>query len=184
MNTVIETILNRRSVRAYEDKAVSKEMLEAVIQAGIFAPSAMNAQPWHLTVVQDQLLLAEINQASMEAGKKSEKEYVRKIFEEPDKDIFYKAPVVIVVSAENENRWAANDCAAATQNMLLAAESLGLGMCWIGLARFAFENGQDVLIQKMQIPENFSPLYAVTLGHKVRDNGDAPERRMGTVTYL
>jgi len=77
------------------------------------------------------------------------------------------------------------DCAAATQNMLLAAESIGLGACWINFALFAF-NGENAgsLKQQLGLPPGFKPFYSVALGYKQGQTGGASARKENTINYI
>lgn len=118
MNQVMENILNRRSTRLFTEESIKKEVLEDIIKAGIYAPSAMNQQPWHFTVISDKDLLAELSLATKEEGKKHPLEYVRNYAKNEKFQIFYNAPVAIVISGDEKAYEAEVDCAAATENIL------------------------------------------------------------------
>lgn len=185
MNETLKTIRNRRSTRVFTQEPVIKEYLEAIIEAGIYAPSASNGQPWHLTVVQDSQLLNDLNEASKAGARNSKIEYLRKMGENPAFNIFYNAPVTVIVSGEESSLWAEVDCAAATENMLLAGESLGLGSCWIGLLAFAFRGERgDEFRKRLGLPDGYKPLFGAVFGHKRTAGGNAPARREGTVNYV
>jgi len=99
--------------------------------------------------------------------------------------LFYNAKTIIVVSGEKSAVTAPTDCAAATENMMLAAESLGIGSCWIGLVTFLFKSKRGAeYAEKLGIPDGYEPYYAITLGYKKYDNAKAPQRRENTVTYI
>jgi nitroreductase len=185
MNQTIELIKSRRSVRKYTDEGVKKEHLEAIIEAGLYAPSAHNSQPWHFTVITDKTFIQELNKASLDAMVHSEVETFRKMASKENFDIFYHAPVVLIVSGEVDAMKPVTDAAAATQNMLIAAESLGLGTCWIALVEYGLrsDHGPE-LISKLQLPSGYRPYYAVAIGHKQLDSQKAPKRRENTVNYL
>jgi nitroreductase len=140
VNDVIETIKKRRSVRAYEDKPVPRDVLNAVIEAGNEAPSAMNSQPWRFVVVEDReakrmLLAAALPQAKkvVETVKDVDPERyeaIKKRYADLPDPVYYSAPAIVFVIG---NGWyAAHSCPLACENMLLAAYSLGLGSCWVG----------------------------------------------------
>lgn len=185
MNDTIKYILSRRSTRAFLPEQIKEEELEAVLQAALYAPSAHNDQSWHFTVIQDQPLLAALNVDAKIVGRRSKDAILRKMSGNEKLNIFYQAPTVILVSGENTALMPETDCAAATENMLLAAESLGLGACWIGLASFAFA-GDNAAInrQKLLIPDGYTPYYAVALGYKKVHATNALPRRADTVTYI
>lgn len=185
MNEIIQNILNRRSVRVYKEEQIKKEDLDLILQAGLFAPSGCNMQPWHFTVVQNKDLLKELNVESKKGFADSEIEMFRKMANNEQYDIFYNAPTAIVISGEKSALTALTDCSAATENMILAAESLGIGSCWIGLITFLFK-GQKApeYIKKLNIPEGYEPYYAITLGYKKYPNPKASQRRENTVSYI
>ena len=182
MNEVINVIKNRRSVRAYKEEQLKEHELQAILEAGLWAPSAHNSQPWHLTIIQDPDLIRHMSAVSTEEMAKSAVEWVARAGQS-GRSIFYNAPTVIIVSGKKEDFLdPLIDCSAAVQNLLLAAEELDIGSCWIGLIRFFFDHAEEV--KKLQLPEGYTPFYAVWLGYKVRENGQGPVRVSNTVSYL
>jgi len=185
MNEVIQNIMNRRSVRVYSDEQIKKEDLDLILNSGLVAPSACNLQPWHFTVVQNKAL---INKLSVESKKEfltSEIEMFRKMASNENYNIFYGAPSIIVVSGEKSSETAQVDCAAAAENMILAAESLNIGTCWIGLVTFLFRSSRaQEFSNLLEIPEDYEPYYAITLGYKKFPNPKPQPRRVNTVNYV
>ena len=182
MNEVINAIKNRRSVRAYKEEQLKENELQAILEAGLWAPSAHNSQPWHLTVIQDPDLIRHMSAVSTEDMAKSPIKWMARIGQS-GRSIFHNAPTVIIVSGKEEEFLdPLIDCSAATQNLLLAAETLDIGSCWVGLIRFFFDQKEE--IKKLQLPEGYKPFYAVCLGYKVRSNGQGPTRASGTVSYI
>lgn len=185
MNEVIQNILNRRSVRIYTEEQIRQEDLELILQAGLFAPSGCNTQPWHFTVVQNKELINELSVESKKTFANSDNEMFRKMANNENYNIFYNAQTIIVVSGEKNNHTSQIDCAAASENMILAAESLGIGTCWIGLLAFLFMSEKvGEYINKLQIPDNYEPYYAITFGYKKYSNAKPPARRESTVNYI
>ncbi len=182
---VHETILNRRSTRIYDERQLSDSEVKQIIEAGLYAPSAHNCQSWHFTVIQNRDLIVKLSQESKNVLKGHPDETFQKMANNPNFNIFYNAPTVVLVSGDEKGMLAETNCAAATQNMLLAAESLNIGSCWIGLVAFAFggENG-DTLKEDLKIPKDFKPYYAVSLGYKKIPNGKAPQRKENCVNYI
>ncbi|NLM46876.1 MAG: nitroreductase family protein [Firmicutes bacterium] len=185
MNNILEVIKKRRSVRMFKPDKVKKEDLEIVVEAALYAPSARNLQPWHFTVITDEKLINEISslaKAAMTADKNSS--YQQRAAE-TNFHVFYHAPAVIIVSGEESSPWAQADCAAAMQNILLAAEALGLGACWVNLFLFAFRGeGGEALPGRLGIPEGYRPLYSAALGYKAQDNLPVPPKKKDCITYL
>ncbi len=162
-NEVLKAIRDRRSTRSYKAEQISEEELQTLLEAAIQAPSASNLQPWHFTVIQDKELIDYISDKSKEAMLKSGIDYAVNIAKS-ELSIFYHAPTVIIVSGQEQDRSALVDCSAAIENMLIAAESIGLGTVWVGLSRFFFAIEADV--QKLSLPEGYKPFYAVAIGYK------------------
>lgn len=182
MNQVIDLIKKRRSVRTYKDEQIKEEELQTILDAGLWAPSAHNSQPWHFTVIQDPDFIKHMSAVSLQGMTKSPVEWVARMGMS-GRDIFYGAPTVIIISGKkNEFLEPLIDCSAAVENMLLAAESLDIGSCWIGLVRFFFAHEEEV--EKLQLPEGYKPFYAVCLGYKTLPNGRGPQRAQGTVSYI
>lgn len=185
MNEVIQAILNRRSVRVYSEEQIKPEDLELILKAGLYSPSACNAQSWHFTVLQNKEVLNTLNVESKKIMAKSDNEYFKQMGENEKYDIFYNAPTVIVVSGETATLVPQVDCSAATENMLLAAESLNIGTCWIGLVTYVFKSDKaQEYIKTLEIPEGYEPYYAITLGYKKFPDPKPQPRRENTVNYI
>lgn len=185
MNEVIKTILNRRSVRVYKDEPLKQEDLELILKAGYNAPSGCNLQPWHFTVVTNKNILNTLNIESKKEFADSENEMFRQMAASEKYDIFYNAPCTIFVSGEKTSPTSIIDCSAATQNMILAAESLGIGTCWVGLVTFLFKSRRwKEFSPLLNIPEGYEPYYGITLGYKRNDGPKAPPRRENIISYI
>jgi nitroreductase len=101
--------------------------------------SAVNEQPWHFTVVQDQQKLDAISRSAkahlLAAPAEATPGHLRDMLKNPNFQIFYHAPLLIVISAVRGGPWAVEDCALGAENLMLAACAAGLGTCWIGFAQ-------------------------------------------------
>lgn len=182
---VVKNILKRRSTRIYQEKQLQDAEVHQIIEAGLYAPSAHNCQSWHFTVIQNKEMITKLNQEFRTVGKTHEIELIQRVANLPNYNIFHSAPTIIIVSGEVKGIQPLVNCAAATQNMLLAAESLDIGSCWIGFAAYAFEGeNSESLKAELQIPEGYKPYYAISLGYKKKADADAPKRREGCVTYI
>jgi len=181
-NPVLEAIKSRRSIRRYLPDQIKDVELAAILEAGSYAPSAHNEQPWHFTVIRNKELLDRISDKSKELMAAQETQWIKAMGQNPDLHIFYKAPVVVLVSTRTGAMWRGVDCSAAIENMLLAAESLDIGSCWIGLARYFFSLKAELPL--LGIPDGYEPFYAVTLGYKAQRPSRALPRRKDQVNYL
>jgi nitroreductase len=185
MNQTLQTIRNRRSTRAFKPEQINEEELNAIIEAAIYAPSATNKQPWHFTVVQNKEMLEKLNESFKELAKKSDNDYVKRVGDNEKFHVFYNAPTVILVSGDEQNHYAAVDCATAVENMLIAATSLDIGSCWIGFIAYLLnsENGKEFM-KELGIPEGYKQLHAVALGYKKVNVTNAPARKENSVNYV
>lgn len=183
MNQVLETIKNRRSVRNYKPDQISQEELDLIIEAGIYAPTAGNEQPWYFTVIQNQEILKHINEAVREEMLKSDMEWAKNTAKNPNFQVTYDAPTLIIISGRKDGMAWNVDCSAAIENMLIAAESLNIGSVWLGLIRNLFAREDEV--KKLGLPEGFQPFYGVSFGYKANDKKiEAPKRNRDVVNYI
>ena len=167
MKDIFEVINNRRSVREYKTEQIKDEELEKIIDAGFMAPTARAAEPWHFTIIQNKELLNDINNISIEIMKDSNDDFLESIANS-GANILHNAPTLIVVSAKKDAPNIQADCSAAIENMLLAAEGLDIGSCWLGLIQSFFTKQEN--IDQLQIPKDYVPLYGVSLGYKTNEN--------------
>jgi len=185
MNEVIQNILDRRSVRVYSDEQIKPEDMELILKSGLYAPTACNTQPWHFTVVQNAELINELSAETKIELLHCDNDYFKEFANNEKYNVFYKAPTIIIVSGEKNSMVPQADCAAATENMILAAESLGIGSCWVGLIAFLFKGKREQeYLAKLQIPQGYEPYYAITLGYKKYPNPKPQLRRENTVNFV
>ena len=147
VNPVLSSIMARRSIRKYLDKTVEHEKLEVIVKCGINAPSGMNRQPWIVRVVEDQKLIADVNQA---AGR----------------SLFYEAPALICVCTP-ANGGGELDAGLLGENMMLAAKSMGLGTCCLaGPVRFLLSNEKcKFFLDRLDIPADYKLNYILAIGY-------------------
>lgn len=145
----LETILTRRSIRSYTLQTVPQEIIDDLLAAAMAAPSANNQQPWQFVVVTEREMLDDLTTFL------------------PHGQMLKQAPLAIVVcgdmSREKSKGFWVQDCAAATQNILLAAHASGLGAVWIGVYPRA-ERVRDVG-RKLQTPETIIPFCVLSIGY-------------------
>ena len=203
-NAVIENIKSRRSIRRYLTDQIKQEELDHILEAAICAPTGHNDQPWHFTVIQEKELIDYMNVETKKNMRNAPIDWLQNMGKNEKLHIYHDAPTVIVFSGRNDALAPLMDCCAAAQNMLLAANSLGIGSCWVGLAKFFFQNPENAAelilapffqttIKDMYIPENaskvnvpdgYDPYFAVTLGYPAVKDVPSPKREGDFVDYI
>ncbi|SMF75596.1 Nitroreductase [Tistlia consotensis] len=162
-----EAIYNRRAVRDFTGEPLDEALLRRLIEAAVQAPSALDRQPWRFVVVRDRALLARISReakahllASTPPGVGEAR--LRGYLEDPDFDIFYAAPALVVIAGATADPWTVEDCALAAQNLMLAAREAGLGSCWIGFAQAWLGTAEGRVA--LGLPAEALPVAPIILG--------------------
>ncbi|MGA9622242.1 nitroreductase family protein [Methanoregula sp.] len=179
-NPVMEIIYGRRSVRKYADKDVPDEIIREIIRAGTYAPTAVNKQPWRFVVIKNRKLIDELDEKAktifvsmFRDSTVPELAVYAKNLAKPEVRILYEAPVFILVftspDAMNEH-----DCALAAENMMLAAHSLGIGSCWIGLA--AGLGSDETFLKETGVPKDHKLVAPLIFGYPAKGALPAPKR--------
>ena len=156
---IFNAILNRRSIRKYSDKTIRDDQIEKLLKAAMYAPSAVNKQPWHFIIFR-------------------EKNTIDKICEvHPNASMLHQADLGILIcydeKLQHDEGYGPVDCSAATQNLLLAAHGEGLGACWIGI--YPRSKRIETLHKLFNLPEHLIPFSVVSLGYPA-ESKDIPER--------
>ena len=174
-NPVIENIMARRSVRAYKEQAVPRELMEQVLECGINAPNAMNAQQWEVRVVESKAWIDKATEAYKQSVKGTPAE---KMVTDPSfKNMFRNAPAVIFI-AHKPGHCTQVDCGLMAGNMVLAAKSLGLGTCCMmgPLGFFSTPEGKDFL-SSMKLSEGYELLLCVGVGYPAEEPAAKPRKK-------
>lgn len=148
----IANIFERKSVRTFQAQAVEQEKIDLILRAGMAAPSAMDRRPWEFVVLSERAAMDSLS-AKLPYAK-----------------MLTQAPMAIIVCGDanaSGNNWMI-DCSAATQNILLAAEALGLGAVWTGV--YPGEERVKMVSEALQLPENIIPLALIPMGYPEDDN--------------
>ncbi len=178
LNPVTSAIMARRSVRKYQDKPVEHEKLEAIVRCGINAPSGMNRQPWLVRVVENQKLIAEVT----EVYKKANPDQVSR--DAGFKNMFRNAPNLICVCTPAKGGGEL-DAGLLGENIMLAAQSLGLGTCCLGgPVRFLLGNAEaKFFLDSLEIPEDYKLNYIIAIGYP-DEQPEAKPRDASKVKYI
>ncbi len=146
---LFNALKDRRSIRKYKAKKVDDNVIEEIIESGMYAPSAVNKQPWHFIVFRNAITIDAINEVH------------------PNSTMLKQASAGILIcfdkNLEHDEGYGPVDCSAATQNMLLASHGLGLGACWIGI--YPRQKRIDALHKIFSLPEHVTPFAVISLGY-------------------
>lgn len=145
----MDAILNRKSIRKYTDEKISDQIVEELLRAGMQAPSAGNEQPWEFVILRNRDTMKKITEFHPYSG------------------MLRNADVAIVVCGDEAKEvykgfWV-QDCSAATENILLAAEDLGLGAVWLGI--YPMADRVDGLKKLLNLPDSVIPLAVIPVGY-------------------
>ncbi len=184
MNEVISAILNRRSTRSFTDEKVNKSDLQTIVNSAIWAPSAMNTQAWHFTVITNEQYLNRINSVVKDAVSD---ETTKRITQRGNGtfNFFYKAPALVIVSGdENGSPYITADCSCALQNMFLTAHSLNLGTCWINqLCSICDDEKVRALLGELGVPKQNKVYGCCAVGH-IKTKTPPRERKSDTINFV
>ena len=159
-NPVIETIMARRSIRAYKDQKVESEKLQLIAKCGINAPNAVNQQKWAIRIVNTPDFINGVS----EAYKKANPQMVAR--DKNFKNMFRNAPAIIVVAIP-QGGYVEIDAGLLGENMMLAAQSLGLGTCCLGSPAGFLNDNPDAkpYLERLQLPEGYKVTYVLAVGY-------------------
>lgn len=160
MQKLIETILSRHSIRKFTGEPIKEDDLNTIIKAGMAAPSAMNIQPWSFIIITDKAILNNLCKSL------------------PYAKMLDKAGAAIVVCGDSkEANWVV-DCAAATENILLAAHALDYGAVWTAV--YKYESRIETVRKECRIPKDIIPLNVIPIGVPVEKKGKAIDKYKDT----
>jgi nitroreductase len=187
MNEVLSTLLRRRSIRNYLEEQIKDDELNNILKAGQYAPSGMNGQPWHFTVVQNKKLLNKINEFVKESILKDDSmnQTMKERVKAEDFSVFYKAPTLIIVSGKKDAFTTQYDCVLAMGNMFNAAASLGIGSCWIhSVAVTLNSKNSKELLKELSIPEGDLVICSGAFGYNAGETPLPAPRKEGTINII
>lgn len=166
---VLDNILARTSIRSYQDRPVEQDKIEKLLRAGMAAPSAVDKRPWHFIVVTDKQVLEGLAQANPNAGMAA------------------RAPLAIVVCGDKTKAltrvpdyWV-QDVSAATENILLAAQGMGLGAVWTGT--YPVTDRVEKVAAVLNLPEHIIPFCTIVIGYLEKYQAPKDKWDEGNISY-
>lgn len=176
-NPVVKTIMARRSIRQYKSMPVESEKLQKILECGINAPNGMARESWEVRVITDSALLAEIDTRWEAYNKKNN----------PDREVrpaAFGAPVLTFIAYDTRYDLSTVDCGLLGGNIILSAQSMGLGSCCLGgIVRFMNDAQNSDLLKKLELSPTHRLLYAIALGYPDQSPA-AKERHMDRVKFI
>ncbi|MCX9025598.1 MAG: nitroreductase [Candidatus Methanoperedens sp.] len=187
-NPVIVNIKTRRSVREYLDTPLSEETIKKIIDAGRYAPTGLNLQPWRFIVLQNKGMLKKLSYyakpilvKNLEGRNDAGALNFLKRVQDTNFNLFYNAPVLILVIGSKNNALTDYDCSMCAGNMMLAANSLGIGSCWIGGA--AVIQQSEELMAELKIPQDYKIVAPLIFGYP-GTMPQTPEKREPVIFWI
>ncbi|MBQ2582992.1 MAG: nitroreductase [Erysipelotrichaceae bacterium] len=174
MNEVLKAIKERRSIRSFKKEMPPKEMIDQIIEAGLYAPSGKNLQEVITICVTDPQMRERFEKANRQIGGYAE-----------DFDPFYGAPVILVVLAKKDNKNHVYDGSLVMGNLMLATHALGLGGIWINRAKQEFETDEfKQILKDLGIEGEWEGIGHCAVGYIDGENPPAPKRKEDRVYYI
>jgi len=187
MNPVIETIQNRRSVRFFDSRPISQEILNTLIEAASSAPSGSSVQPWRFVVAESETFrkkLAALALPRYQQWLEKSPEQFRSMRQEIDArhvdPVYYSAPAIVFVIGKGMT--SDFDCSMACQNIMLAARSLGIGSCWVFFGQLVANEPE--IRQALELQEGEKIYGPLVLGYPQGDFPPAPPKKEPVVKWL
>ena len=178
-NQTIETIMSRRSIRQYKPQAVGRDTMQTIVECGINAPNGMNKQSWAIRVVDNPEYINGIT----EVFKKKNQD---RIANDPNfKNMFRNAPTVVFIANDPSYELSQIDCGLLGENMILAAQSMGIGSCCLGSPiRFMLTEPEAAeYVKRLELPEGYNLLYCIAFGHP-DESPEAKPRDISKIKFI
>ena len=181
MRSIREIIRGRRSCRAYLPEPLPRETIEGLIADAVWSPSGSNQQPWRFAVIRGREALERYSDLTKKGllerlDQLPHLQQYEKYLRDPEFNIFYDAPALVVVYGDRSSAWHVNDCTMVAYNLMLLAEEAGLGTCWIGFSHDLLD--LDAVKEELQLPPQSHLVAAILLGRPdPARRGPAPARK-------
>ena len=187
MPDFFEVLKTRRSIRSYEDRPVSEDVLKELIDLAILAPTGVNSQPWAFTVITNRQVMDTLNariKALLQAAGVADRpntERLSQALSSPEFSIFYNAPAAVIIGGDPQAPTAMIDCQLAAENLFLAAHAKGLGTCYLGFLMFGSQD--SVVRELLRLPQGYELMAAAIVGYPSVKPGP-PQRNPARIEWV
>ncbi|MGI6326480.1 MAG: nitroreductase family protein [Saccharofermentanales bacterium] len=165
MNETIKAIFDRRSIRNFKPDRLTDEQIETLIQVALASPSGMDLQPWLFHFITNQDKMNRISEGVLDAFRKAGNQELLDRMAARHPSIFYGAPLLVVISMSQDNL-SGVDAGIAIENLAIAAQSMGLGSCIIGMAAAGFNGDEgDELARLIEMPADHAFVISIAIGY-------------------
>lgn len=181
---IINNLLTRRSIRKYTDQQIGPNLIDTIMKCAIYAPSALNKQPWEIRVVQNPAIVEEFNKRFITFAEGKEMQGSASKYREPEFSITHHAPTVVVIASDKSNPYAILDSGIAVENILLSSHALGVGTCTIGSLVPVLNNPDNSdLLDLLNIPDGYQVTITIAMGYAA-ESPEAPIRYTDKVKII
>ena len=187
MNDTMRVISERYSCRAYDGRLPDRDKLEAIAMAAVQAPSAMNLQPWRIIVVTDKALLDDMDESAMKMLSEAEDKSAYERIKGRGGRMFYNAPCMFLIVKQKDaaSTYVDVDCGILTENIALAASSMGLGNVICGMAAIPLSGPDgDRYRKRLGFPDGWGFGVAVLVGHAADGLATPHEPDKSKITFV
>jgi nitroreductase len=167
--SVMDAILERRSVRSYSPERLGQVTIRTLLDAAVWAPTAVHEEPWAFVIAQDMAALKSLSDrakmifaADARRTHPDQASHLLEILDKPDFNIFYNAGTLIIICGRPKGPFVVADCWLAAENLMLAARSIGLGSCVIGFAVPALNTPE--IKAELRIPPECTAIAPIIVG--------------------
>jgi len=183
MNETLKNIAERYTCRDFKSTPLNEQQIEALVSAALAAPSAMNLQPWHVIMVTDKSIIDEMDLEGMEILKNAEDKSGYDRMMSRGGKMFYNAPSMALVFSDGSS-WGTFDCGILCQNVVIAAQSMGLGTCIVGMAGVPLGGPKaDEYKKRLGFPEGHTFAVGILVG-EINSGKDPHEHDLSKVSYV
>ena len=182
----VEAIKTRRSIRKYKSDSISEQTVKELLELAAWAPSGLNSQPWSFVVIEDQEYLKSFSDQSKallleKMDMLPALEQYRSVLGNPNFNIFYEAPVLVLIYGEKTFFTYVNDCSMAAQNLMLAAHDRGIGSCWIGFATVVGNSPE--MKKELKVPDEYELVAPIILGYPDGSSGKGSRKEINIINW-